>query len=314
MAGGFPTFAPGMKERDQSASKMNRLSKAGEKADNFKVGSGANLRRGAAGNIVSVEPTPTSHILSTTRFVAVVVAPTKVDTTVMVRDVVYAIENPDPIDIDPVEDDDVVDLVKGDYTYRWGSSSRITATPGCGYVPMDFAGGVFKDLSPEGGTILPTADTPIYWLQLRGQGPPLLWPMNAKLTRQFKIIEHGIHDNYLRTHAWAGSDDTEGEAIVSVARPWLLRINPEEYSRNGITYTHIPGLPQERWARLKEDDVVVAEERQVIVPRYRVGDIIYATTGIAGGLDGAWGPNLPFAWLDDNRDSRAWAEKNAAHV
>ena len=312
MGGSFPTFAPGMRERDQSAGKMNRMSKAAENADNVKVGSGANIRRGAAGNIFSVDPPQTSHILSTTRFVAVVVPPTKADTHVWVRDVVYAIEEPQPIDIDSVEDDDVVDLIKGDYTYRWGSPSRIRARPGVGYVPLDFAGSVFKDLNANGGNIDPTGATPIFWLELRGQGPPLVWPMNTKLTRQFKIIVGGIYDNHLKVHTWDGSEETEGEEVIEVARPWLLRANPEQYSRHGFTYTYIS--PLERISSRGLPGGGTDTETQVIVQPWRAGDIIYATTGIAGGLDGAWGPNLPFTWLDDNRDGRAWAEKTVAHV
>lgn len=128
------------------------------------------------------------------------------------------------------------------------------------------------------------------------------------ITQQFKIIANGIHDNHLRTHTWAGEDATEGAGIIEVARPWLLRVNPEEYSRNGITYTYVPNLPQERIAS-RIVDGVTETQTQVVVQRYRVGDIIYATQAIAGGLDGDWGPTLPFEWLDDNRDSRAWMKK-----
>lgn len=308
---GFPKFAAGMNEDGMSAREMNRMSGAARKADNLTAGSGVQIRRGASGNVLSVEPPQGSHILSTTRFVAVVVPPMPLDTTVIVRDVVYAIEAPEPVDLDPNPDDEIVDLVRGEYTYRWGSPGRITALPGYGYTPMDFAGSVFKDVDANGGAISPTGDMVIFWLELRGQGPPLLWPMNTQLTRQFKIIDmpemQVVYDNYLKVHTWDGSEDTEGEAMVHVARPWLLRANPEPYERHGITYTDVS--PQERLAHR-----AAQTEEQVVTPRYYPGDIIYASTGIAGGLDGAWGPNLPFTWLDDNRDGRAWAEKNPANV
>ena len=184
----FPNFTPGMDERGMSATEMQTMSDAAKRADGFDVGSGALIRRGPSGNVISIDSVRAPGTLSTTRFVAVVVAPEPLDNHVWVRDVVYAIEEPESVDLDTNPDDEIVNLVKGEYTYRWGSPSRIKARPGYGFVPMDFAGGVFADVDDDENEIPPTAQTPIYWLQLRGQGPPLLWPMGEADSYEFAIL------------------------------------------------------------------------------------------------------------------------------
>ena len=191
----FPNFTERMTERGMSATEMQTMSDAAKRSAGFDVGSGAQIRRGTAGDVISIDPTRDQNTLSTTRFVAVVVAPEPLDNHVWVRDVVYGIEEPESVDTDDLPGDENVTLVRGDFTYRWGSPSRIKARPGFGYVPMDFAGGVFKDVADDDNdpetpltTIQPTAQTKIYWLQLRGQGPPLLWPMGEGESFEFAIL------------------------------------------------------------------------------------------------------------------------------
>jgi hypothetical protein len=133
--------------------------------------------------------------------------------------------------------------------------------------------------------------------------PQGLRNVRLALTQQFKIVD--IHDNHFDTHTWAGLDETEGVELVKIARPIDLRANPETYTEDhpdgAITYTYVNA--QERIASRG----AVTETQRIVKP-YRLGDVIYATTGIAGGLDGAWGPTLPFEWLANN-DSRAWCRK-----
>lgn len=284
-ATGFPKFAAGMNEDGMSAREMNRMSNAARKADNLTSGSGVQMRRGGSGNVLSVEPPQGSHILSTTRFVAVVVPPMPLDTTVMVRDVVYAIEDPEPVDLDTNPDDEVVDLVRGEYTYRWGAPGRIVAIPGYGYSPMDFAGGVFEDVDDadtENPTeIRPTVQTTIYWLQLRGQGPPLLWPMGEGQAVEFAVVrsigdpddENFGNDLFVTVEGVKRTPEgweLSGEPIEIATYPWIPSryYEPFIWDADELDPPHTPLLrvftvggdtyleQTARWAFIKVDDTV----------------------------------------------------------
>lgn len=144
------------------------------------------------------------------------------------------------------------------------------------------------------------------------------------VTAQFRIVENGIHDQHILARMWDAKTETEGADVVPILRPALLQ-NPyrlEGYQRRGITYFHrrIVDLPesdpQERIAtRVTTPDLPIGSELQIVVPRYFLGDIIYATRGIVGELDILFsepGPDpdpVPdgIEWVDDNRDARAWA-------
>ncbi len=101
------------------------------------------------------------------------------------------------------------------------------------------------------------------------------------------------------------SDGTLGD-IVRVAKPWTLRALA---TRDIYTFTDYPVNGQERTATS-----FTASEVQVVLPKYRADDIIFAETGIVGGTGASFrntdGELVAIEWQDKNIDARAWSRKN----
>lgn len=136
---------------------------------------------------------------------------------------------------------------------------------------------------------------------------PFFLPPEGAAHRQMKLME--VLADHLRCRPWDG--ETLGEIDFLVAKPWLLRRTPfDNGSRNGIAYVYHTHTTRTASRAAEEED-------QIVIPRYVVGDVIYATHNPAGGTgvsvdEEVEGPpqQIPIVWLDDNRDSRAWAEQN----
>ena len=125
-----------------------------------------------------------------------------------------------------------------------------------------------------------------------------------------------IKEDYLVCRVWNGTSLSLGNALINVAKPYLLRKTPfHDQARGDVSYyytshqsalfrraTHISGL----W------------EDQQIVPSYReqglgtaLGDVLYAAeVGMPTGIFEPGTPPTPITLLDLNVDGRAWARKN----
>lgn len=96
----------------------------------------------------------------------------------------------------------------------------------------------------------------------------------------------------------------EGANTVRVAKPHLLRKTPwHGTARAGLTLS---------WTAVNERTSMDAQgryEKQKIVPAYEVGDVIYASKAVKGGVEitPTGGEPTKTDWIDLNLDGRAWA-------
>ena len=129
--------------------------------------------------------------------------------------------------------------------------------------------------------------------------------------KQFKITAVAVSGNYFSAAEWDGTSLGE---VKQIARPYKLRRAPfhgqtithnleDPISGNQaltITYNYL----SDTFRTATIGGVFGFVERQVIIPNYQVGDLIYATepeggTGVTG-----------ITWQDLNVDGRAWARKS----
>jgi len=116
----------------------------------------------------------------------------------------------------------------------------------------------------------------------------------------------------LRYNEDTGEDPSPSTATdyIKIALPYRLRKTPfDGMTIDGFTYTYLDPNPYHR----RHVTFGVYHEIQVIVPKYRPGDLIYTTNHPLGGttvLDRITDPLLPqgLTWLDLNVDGRAWAQ------
>jgi len=104
--------------------------------------------------------------------------------------------------------------------------------------------------------------------------------------------------DYVVCRTWDGS--TEGDTDVAIAKPMKLRNSITSATIDGVGVTYSYGASKvERTATIG-----AVTEDQVIVPRYLVNDLIFATSSTGGtGVSGQ-------SKIDLNVDGRAWAKKN----
>jgi hypothetical protein len=117
---------------------------------------------------------------------------------------------------------------------------------------------------------------------------------------QFKVQE--VLDDTLRCRTWLGT--ALGTTDITIAKPYKLRRTPFDaqtvvIDADSILYTYQSGT-----RRTATVVGTTSTEKQVIVPRYLVGDIIYAcevedTINVTGTV----------TQIDLNVDGRAWARK-----
>jgi len=116
----------------------------------------------------------------------------------------------------------------------------------------------------------------------------------------------------LRYNEDTGADpnpSTEAD-YIKIALPYRLRRTPfDGLTIDGFTYAYLDPNPYHR----RHVTFGAYHEIQVIVPKYRPGDLIYTTNHPLGGttvLDRITDPLLPqgLTWLDLNVDGRAWAQ------
>lgn len=135
-------------------------------------------------------------------------------------------------------------------------------------------------------------------------GSPIGAPAALSGTAQFRLKNIPASPNpanyadHLVCRTWDGT--MEGDTDVLVAKPWSLRQTPfDNQTHNGIAYDYTN--PSERTA--SKGGVM---QKEIVIPPYVWRDIIYATAAIQGGTGVVVAEN-PVVWLEDNRDSRAWA-------
>jgi hypothetical protein len=128
---------------------------------------------------------------------------------------------------------------------------------------------------------------------------------SAKTVQVQQMKVASIAGDYITCYTFDGV--VTGTDEITVAKPWMLRRTPfDGETRNGITYTYSDDVTRDA----SDDD---GTETQVIVPSYVVGDLIYAERNIIGGtsLEITMPDNTKrqVAWMDTNRDARAWSDE-----
>lgn len=123
------------------------------------------------------------------------------------------------------------------------------------------------------------------------------WPV--PITAQFKFEQLSTVDDFIIVNTWDGVRRGRGEVIVAL--PYELRKTPfHGRTRANVRYTYVSAI------RRIATQSGVGTEKQIVIPTFVSGDIIYATRPIRGGMDVTF-PNPTPIWLDDNRAGRAWA-------
>lgn len=145
---------------------------------------------------------------------------------------------------------------------------------------------------------------------MTGVGPPRQTmgrvgaPAAISAVAQFKLVAPAdAFPDHLMCVTWDGT--TEGTDIVLVAKPWDVRRTPFDGEGDEIVELYTYFTPTERDALIRIGRIV---ERQIIIRRYEVGVVLYATKNVKGGT-GVTHEDSPVVWLDDNRAGRAWAAK-----
>lgn len=100
---------------------------------------------------------------------------------------------------------------------------------------------------------------------------------------------------------WNGT--TLGNTDVLVAKPWDLRQTSFDGRGDSVVDWYGYVTPTRRDAFISGGDLV---ERQIIIRRYEIGNVIHATKDIKGGT-GVIHEGSPVVWLDDNNAGRAFA-------
>lgn len=125
----------------------------------------------------------------------------------------------------------------------------------------------------------------------------------ASSAQVFRYVSGG--PDYFNAHSFDGSK--EGTHIVQIAKPYKLRNSNLSEVIDGVTvnYSAYDNTAQTRVATSSS-----ATETHVIVPRYLVGDLIWAIAPDVLGDDGVDLVGSTAALLDLNIDGRAWAVVN----
>lgn len=119
----------------------------------------------------------------------------------------------------------------------------------------------------------------------------------------FRYVSGG--PDYFNAHSFDGSK--EGTTVVQIAKPYKLRNSnlSEVIDGTTVNYSLYDNTAQTRVATSS-----TATETHVIVPRYLVGDLIWAISPDVLGEDGVDLVGSTAALLDLNIDGRAWAVVN----
>lgn len=184
-------------------------------------------------------------------------------------------------------------------------------------LPKVDPGDTLKDIRAsdfnEIGTRIENHDARLRALESLVRGPrsePYRWgiPKQCEITdiEKFKdALVCAVH--------WKEND--REELTVSVAKPWLLRRVPfDGKTIDEIKYEYSENFAR-KLTRISTPPVDnPATEDQVIVPAYKVKDIIYVVSAVSQGIlvDEDVDPKQPVLWLDLNVDGRAWAKKSGS--
>lgn len=110
------------------------------------------------------------------------------------------------------------------------------------------------------------------------------------------IIQSIVADS-LKCLKWDGTD--LGTEIITVIKPYTLRQSPWDNQTRENTFFVYANSQQ----RVATDIIIGSIKIEFMTPRYLIGDIIYATKPVSGGIDRTVEEG---EWLDDNRDGRQW--------
>ncbi len=127
----------------------------------------------------------------------------------------------------------------------------------------------------------------------------------AKITdKPVKYVAYShSHWDHITGQPWNGVEVVEENVLI--LKPWDLRGTPfHNKTRNGITYSQ---FADDKRTATKAGET---DEQQWIIPSYHADDIIFAVTGVVGGID-VQGVNLlaeDATWMDINAAGRQWAK------
>lgn len=127
-------------------------------------------------------------------------------------------------------------------------------------------------------------------------------PAAVSATAQFRLTQSAdAFPDHLVCRTWDG--ETQGDEDVLVAKPWDLRQTSFDGRGDAIVYRYTYLTPTRREAEVRVPIELV--ESQIIIRRYTIGDVLYATTEIERGT-GVTHEDEPVVWLDDG-GGRAFA-------
>jgi hypothetical protein len=102
----------------------------------------------------------------------------------------------------------------------------------------------------------------------------------------------------------------DSDTLIKLAKPWLLRRTPfDGETREGTLYRYETDTLRVASKADPNDPLRRIEERQLVIPRFVGGDVLYATKDVIGGSGVFDSEDVELEWLDDNRDGRAWAKE-----
>lgn len=122
------------------------------------------------------------------------------------------------------------------------------------------------------------------------------------MVKMAKIQSSGIQQDHVVVKEWNGSSEV-GSAF-NVAKPFKLRYAASE-SIDGVTVTYSSYASTTYVTRTASYSGVT--EKQVIVPRLQIGDIILIAQVSHTGVTVS---STELTWIDLNVDARAWCRKN----
>jgi len=111
-----------------------------------------------------------------------------------------------------------------------------------------------------------------------------------------------METEFIICRSWDGT--TEGSVDVKIAKPPKLRFSITSETIDGTDVTY-DGYDLTAQTRNATDGTTT--ETQVIVPRYLVDDLIFASRANSLATDE---DENPIGLMDENRDARAWASVN----
>lgn len=138
---------------------------------------------------------------------------------------------------------------------------------------------------------------------------------NTDLQRPLFGVRRFVIEKPIEYPDTIGVIEAEGLVVIThVAKPYLFRRTPfHGKTRDGIEYTYTDTTKRIAKKTIPGNPPTVTEEKQVIIPKYVKGDVIYAIGRVFGPKDeyrlSSTGADIiETHWLDLNVDGRYWAK------